>query len=176
MVDVSRMKKIASIFLGALLLMTTNVGAEETGIIGRVYEEGLPVIYKFVNELPAERIRSQLGWLTVISWKYDGTSNNGMPLEAENQKMIVLEEKIEDEIERDGVLRHAYSRTGNNLKELVYYIHDQDQFLEAFNQALSNHPRYPIEINFYQDKDWEDFQRLLNDFSKAASTKGAGVE
>jgi hypothetical protein len=150
--------------------MAASVGKEEEkGIIGRVYEKGFPVIYKFINELPAERIRSQLGWLTVISWKYDGSSNHGMPLEAENQKMIALEDTIEDRIERAGILQHAYSRTGNNLKELVYYIHDQEQFLEAFNQALNNHPRYPIEIKFYQDKEWGDFQGLLNDFSNATN-------
>lgn len=149
--------------------MTSKVEAEdENAIIGRVYEDGAPVIYKFVNELPTENIRSQLTWLTVISWKYDGSSNNGMPLEVDNQRMITLEDTIEDNIERDGVLRHVYSRTGNGLKELVYYIHDQEQFLEAFNHVLSSHPRYPIEINFYQDKKWEDFQRLLNDFSKGA--------
>ena len=83
--------------------------------------------------------------------------------------MIVLEDTIEDHIENDQVLRHVYSRTGNNLKEFVYYINDQDKFLEAFNKALSGQPRYPIAINFYQDVGWEDFKRLLNDFDKAAN-------
>ncbi len=160
------MNGILSIFLGVLFTMTVNAGEEEKGIIGRVYEDGAPVIYKFVNELPAEEVRNQLSWLTVISWSYDGTSNNGMPLDNENQGMITLEDAIEDHIERDGALRHVYSRTGNNLKELVYYIHDRDQFLAALNKALGSHPPYPIEINFYQDEDWEDFRRLLSDFSK----------
>ena len=94
-----------------------------------------------------------------------------MPQSDENKRMITIEDAIEDHIENDRVLRHVYSRTGNNLKELVYYINDQDKFLEAFNTTLSDHPRYPIEINFYQDADWEDFKRLLNDFAKAANTR-----
>lgn len=147
--------------------MNTPINAEEEkGIIGRVYEDGIPVIYKFVNAMPSAEIRNQLQWLTVISWKYDGGSNNGMPLSDENQRMIELEDSIEEKIENDIVLRHVYSRTGNNLKEFVYYIHDQNQFLEAFNKAVDGHPRYPIEINFYEDKVWEDFQNLLNDFDK----------
>ena len=150
--------------------MSSQVKAEEEkGIIGRVYEDGLPVIYKFVNELPGTEIRNQLTWLTVISWKYDGTSNNGMPFDDDNQRMIILENTIEDKIENDKVLRHAYSRTGNNRKELVYYIHGQEQFLKSFNQALSRHSRYHIEINFFEDKKWEDFQRVLNDFSKVTN-------
>ena len=147
--------------------MTTQTNAEEEkGIIGRTHENGLPVIYKFVNEMPLLSIRNQLQWLTVISWKYDGTSNNGMPETDENQRMISLEDIIEENIENDKVLRHVYSRTGNNLKELVYYIYNQDQFLEDFNKAMSKQPRYPIEINFYKDKVWKDFQKLINDFSK----------
>ena len=150
--------------------MTSNVEAEEEkGIIGRVYENDAPVIYKFVNELPAEEFRTQLTWLLVISWKYDGASNNGMPLDADNQRMMILEDVLEDKVVNDGGLHHVYSRTGNNLKELVYYIDDQKQFLEAFNVAVSGHPRYPIEINFYQDEKWKDFQRLQNDFSTAAN-------
>lgn len=148
--------------------MTANA-EEGKGIIGRVFEDGFPVIYKFVNELPQDTIRSNLTWLAVISWKYDGSSNNGMPLNDENQRMISLEDAIEAHIESDQVLRHAYSRTGNNLKELVYYINSQDKFLDTFNKTLSSHPRYPIEINFYQDAGWDDFRRLLNDFAKSAN-------
>ncbi|MEE9345778.1 MAG: DUF695 domain-containing protein [Methylococcales bacterium] len=147
-------------------MTTQTIAEQEKGAIGRVHENGLPVIYKFVNEIPSASMRNQLQWLTVISWKYDGISNNGMPKTDENQRMISLENIIEKHIENDKVLCHVYSRTGNNLKELVYYIHDQNQFLEAFNKALSSHQRYPIEINFYEDKVWEDFQKLLNDFSK----------
>ena len=147
--------------------MTANT-EEEKGLIGRVYEEGAPVIYKLINQLPDDTVRSKLTWLTVISWKYDGSSSNGMPSNDENQKMITLEDTIEDHIENDEFLQHAYSRTGNNLKELVYYINDREKFLEVFNKTLSGHPRYPIEINFYQDAEWEDFERLLNGFSEAA--------
>jgi hypothetical protein len=156
--------------VSVLNIMNTPAKADEQkGIIGRVYENGLPVIYKFVNEMPSVTIREQLQWLTVISWKYDGTSNNGMPQADENQLMIKLEDAIEDHLENDKVLRHAYSRTGNDLKELVYYIHEQDQFLDAFNKTLENHSKYPIDISFYEDSKWEDFQRLLSDFAGAAN-------
>ncbi|MDJ0832570.1 MAG: DUF695 domain-containing protein [Gammaproteobacteria bacterium] len=160
------MKRTITTLIGILLTMTINA-EEEKGIIGRVYEDGAPVIYKFVNDLPEESVRANLTWLTVIAWKYDGSSNNGMPVADVNQRMIALEVAIEENIENYSVLRHVYSRTGNNLKELVYYIHDRENFLEIFNSVLSGHPRYPIEINFYEDNEWKDFKRLLNDFSKA---------
>lgn len=140
---------------------------ERKGIIGRIDEGGLPVIYKFVNEMPPATIIKYLPWLTVIAWKYDGTNNNGMPSKTENQEMITLEETVENKMENDKVLRHAYSRTGNNLKEFVYYIHDRDQFIDLFNKVLAKQPKYPIEINFYKDPQWKEFQNLLDDFKDA---------
>jgi len=137
---------------------------QELGIIGETEEDGFPVVYRFVNELPHPDTRIQYSWLTVISWKYDGRKRNGMPPEGINQQMIGLESDINDSLEREGLCRHAYSRTGNSLKELVYYISDREQFMAAFNDALASHPRYPIEINFYNDAEWEDFQKILDLF------------
>ena len=139
--------------------------AERFYASGETKEDGLPVIFKFVDELPSQDTRERFRWLTVISWKYDGSVRNGMPPESTNKQMIALEHAI-DEIEEAALCRHAYSRTGNGLKELVYYISDQGQFMDAFNNALSEHPGYPIEINFYDDQEWEDFQKLRGLFKK----------
>lgn len=150
--------------LGNLFKKKKEPEAEEKGIIGRVYENDMPVIYKFVNETPSKETIEKFLELTVISWDYDGSKNNGMPENFDNQGMMNLEEAIDD-IESNKFCTHAYSRTGNNLKELVYYIHDQEQFMTAFNKALAKHPEYPIEIKFYKDPEWSDFQKLLKDFS-----------
>lgn len=145
------------------LAMCATSNSQEKGIIGELKENGLPVVFRFVNEMPSEEIREKYSWLTVISWKYDGTQRNGMPSEDVNRRMVTLEHEL-DELENGDFCRHAYSRTGNNLKELVYYIQDRTQFMDAFNDALSDHPSFPIEINFYEDRVWEDFQKILEMF------------
>jgi len=139
---------------------------EHKGIIGRYYENNIPVIIKFVNELPDKSIRGRLPFLTVVSWKYDGSNNNGMPLNEINQKMISLEDAIDLCMNNSKIFTHAYSRTGNNLKELVYYSSSQNDFMGMINQALEKHERYPIEINFYEDKEWTEFKKVLEDFKK----------
>jgi hypothetical protein len=139
---------------------------QEIGIIGETKEDGLTVIYKFVDETPSQETRERFGWLTVISWKYDRTVRNGLPPEDTNKQMIALEQAI-DGLEEAALCRHAYSRTGNGLKELVYYISERDRFIGAFNDALSEHPRYPIEINFYEDREWEDFEKLRGLFRRS---------
>ena len=138
---------------------------DELGIIGETKEDGLPLLYKFVDELPNQETREQFRWLTVISWKYDRSVRNGMPPESTNKQMLALEHAV-DELEEAGLCRHAYSRTGNGLKELVYYIVDRGEFMAAFNTALINQPRYPLEIKFYEDQEWEDFQTIRRLFKR----------
>lgn len=139
---------------------------ELKGIIGRYYEDGLPVIMKFVNEIPNDSTISKLPFLTVISWKYDGSERNGMPPKSTNERMIVLEEVLENSMSNSNIFTHAYSRTGNNLKELVFYTTKQSDFMEMLNRTLEKHDVFPIEINFYEDREWTDFKRVLNDFKK----------
>ncbi|MEY8868439.1 DUF695 domain-containing protein [Meridianimaribacter flavus] len=141
-----------------------NKSKEEKGIIGRFYENDQPVILKFVNNLPNKKIIDTLPFLTVISWKYDGTNNNGMPPEKTNTRMITLEGALKKSMDKTNIFTHVYSRTGNNLKELVYYSTLQEDFMIILNQTLKNHDAYPIEINFYEDKDWTDFKNILNNF------------
>src|SRR5262245_25018585 len=138
----------------------------ERGIIGEIEEDGLPVVFKFVDEAPSSETRDRFRWLTVISWKYDRSVRNGMPPQDTNERMLALEHAI-DALEESTLCRHAYSRTGNGLKELVYYISDREKFMGAFNDALSEHPRYPIEINFYEDHEWADFEKLRGVFKQA---------
>lgn len=134
---------------------------QEAGLIARAFENDLPVIFKLVDDLPDESIRASFPWLTVVSWKYDGSQNNGMPAQSVNDKMIKLEQAIESSSALGELAKHAYSRTGNGLKEFAYYVADRDEFLAAFNDSLSGHPRYPIEIEFFRDEEWEDFRRIL---------------
>lgn len=140
---------------------------EPRGIIGRIIENELPVIYRFINESPSNEKRKALPWLMIISWKYDGASNNGMPLRDVNDRMIALEDAIEDEVVATDFCEHAVSRTGNNLKELIYYINDRDTFSEKLNDALRDHDRYPIEITFYEDIEWKELENTRADFNKS---------
>jgi hypothetical protein len=164
---VRRHIKLSRILGAAFLIGGIGMSeAQDLGIIGEIQEDGFPVVFKFVDEYPSPDIRTTFSWLTVISWKYDGQDRNGMPPEEINQRMIALEHAIEESLQDKGFCRHAYSRTGNHRKELVYYITDREDFMAAFNEALESHPRYPIEINFYEDLEWQDLQKILEMFDR----------
>lgn len=139
---------------------------EPKGIIGRYYEGKFPVVVKFVNELPTIDTQKHFTSLTVVSWKYDGSSNNGMPTKEINEKMLVLEGALSKTIEKSKSYVHAYSRTGNNLKEFVYYSKGLDEFMPLLNETLQSHESYPIDIDFYEDPEWAELKKLLEDFKE----------
>jgi hypothetical protein len=143
-----------------------KLNTEPNGIIGQYYEGKFPVIVKFVNELPPIDTQKRLISLTVISWKYDGSTNNGMPTKEINEKMLALEDALSETMEKSKSYVHAYSRTGNNLKELVYYSKGLDEFMSLLNETLQNHETYPIDIDFYKDPKWTGLKKLLEDFKE----------
>ena len=136
------------------------------GIVGTYYENDFPVIVKFVNEVPDKNFIKSYSWFTVISWKYEDNERNGMPHESTNARMIKLEKILESSFELNNISKHAYSRTGNNLKELNYYIKNREEFMKQFNEVLKNLETYPIEINFFEDPEWVELKNLIKDFVK----------
>ena len=143
--------------------------ADEKWSVGESKIQGKPVVYKFMNELPEVALRNKMSWLTVVSWKYDGSTNNGMPPKDVNEVMIQLEDGLETIEGRESLYFDVYSATGNELKEFVFYIADREEFMSNFNKALSDHPAYPIEVNFYEDKDWSELTKLQSDFGVMAN-------
>lgn len=136
-------------------------------ISGRAWEAGFPVIYRLDHGLPEPEERLSLPWLAVISWPYDGAEDNGMPSAEDNLRMFELEDLIEEQLEGPGSLRRVYTRTGNHLKEMVYYLRSREQFLSRFNEVMSDKPRYPIEMRFFEDEEWQDFLELVEAFQQA---------
>ena len=152
--------KLLLVGILVLIMSTPNSAAGDSPwLLPKYQKEGYPIVMKVMEERPPESVRDRFGWLTVISWRYDRTENNGMPLPDVNNKMIDLENAI-DGIQENDLCIQVYSKTGNGLKELVYYIGDRDEFMKAFNEALTDHPRYPLDIEFFDDPKWGDLQTV----------------
>jgi hypothetical protein len=140
--------------------------AETSGIIGSVRENGFPVVYALVPELPAETRRSELPHLAVVSWNYAGSQRNGMPDPNTNERMLQLERTLSETFEEKVGSAHAYHRTGNGLKEFAYYVSDPGAFMTEINRSLRGLPRFPIDIKFYLDEEWSDFRETVAMFTR----------
>lgn len=165
--DLRRMKSKLAAFTVAFFIATAALAADDepNWIVAEGQEGGNRVIFSFLGEMPAEAERDAFGVLTVIEWKYDGAGNEGLPSAEERERINTLEDTL-DQIDA-GILRPAFSRTGNNLKELAYYIGDRKRFLESLNRVLRGHPKYHIEISFYEDPQWRELERFIDGVQSA---------
>jgi len=148
---------------------------EQTDRAGKIFQtlkDGKRILWTLVPEMPLEVTRSTLPWLAVIFWEYDGSSRNGMPSDEVNTKMLSFEHEL-TAIESPGFCFEAYRRIGNDLREFVLYIADRDSFMAELNVRLAEHPRYPIEIKFYQDESWSELQELINDLCPSSEAKAS---
>ena len=142
-------------------------------IIAKTREDGYPVIWSFREALPAKQVMAELPWLVVIAWAYDGDDNNRMPPGDVNKQMVSLQDALEAEVMAAGICEHAFSRTGNNIKELAYYVRNEEQFLARLNDALKRHDRYPIEISFSEDQGWSQLSRKLEGLRRSREQRKA---
>ncbi|MGY2146712.1 DUF695 domain-containing protein [Pseudomonas azotoformans] len=141
--------------------------ADNTWSVGKADIQGRPVIYKFIDAMPPASTRQTLPWLTIISWKYDDSESYGMPSSETNRKMIEFEDTLEKLSDNNNAYLEVYSATGNNIKELAFYIADRKTFMANLNEVLRNKPYYPIDIKFYEDGDWSDLAKLQHNFALA---------
>jgi Family of unknown function (DUF695) len=139
--------------------------SEPTGRIVRTEKDGKSILWTYVPAMPSDEEQRSCPWLTVLRWHYDGSENNGMPNEEANLGMLAIDKAI-GTFERPRYCTEAYRRVGDDLREFVLYVADRDDFLASLNKALADHPRYPIEIKFYEDNNWSDLEKLINDFKK----------
>ena len=154
-------KTINQTYIAVLMLtVTVTTWGQETWSVGQAEVDDKPIVYKFISELPEEKTRKQMPWLTVVAWKYDGVGNNGMPPKEVNESINRLEDGLENIADRGSLYHMVYAATGNNLKEFVFYIADREKFMANFNQALKGHSAYPIEVSFYSDETWSDLLEL----------------
>lgn len=53
--------------------------------------------------------------------------------------------------------------TGMGLKEWIFYARSREEFMAELNELLAGHPRYPIDIEFFEDPEWEVWEDMVKD-------------
>lgn len=100
-------------------------------------------------------------WLAVMTIKYDGNKNNGMP----NNTDYELLGSIEDEImlslkDKEGNLNIG-RQTANNERDIYFACKDFRKVSKAFYETQKKYgDKFEMEFDIYKDKYWQTFERF----------------
>ena len=134
---------------------------DEHSILEAELESGNKLIAVVNTQLLNWDSKASHPWITVITLKYDGRNNNGMPNENDYQSLNEIEESIMQQLsDKDGYLNIG-RQTANNERDIYFACKDFRKPAKVFfktQQDLNN--KFEIEYDIYKDKYWQSFERF----------------
>jgi hypothetical protein len=122
-----------------------------------------PKIWQIRESFPDNLDSAQYPVAVVVEWAY---SDDGLPDSETLSAMHAFEELLDHLNTETGNSFLVHKIRGSGVSELCYYVKDCNQFMTGFNDALSGQARYPIEIEFINDPEWEYRRSILDNFSQ----------
>lgn len=121
-------------------------------------EDGKPLIFR--SRIKAKTQESDYPNLVTIYWYYETDDENGIPSVETNDAQIDFEDALETlDSEAFGFLMLVV--TGNGRKEWHWYASDVETWMNKFNELLTDHPEYPIEIENSFEPDWSLYHNFI---------------
>jgi hypothetical protein len=149
-----------------------GVFSDDLWTVGTADQDGQPIIIRVRSQMPDAAARQGHAQLIVVGWPYDGVAT-GLPGAEDNASMQAFEDTIEAGLEQSGVGVQVASLTGAGHKEWRYYAADADAFVAALNASLVGHPTYPLEIEMFDDADWQGLSSCSTASKRATRTTKA---
>ena len=107
-----------------------------------------------------------LSWLfptaVVIEWEY---AEDGLPDQEALEQIHAFEQQITGLNNPTGNSIKVHIIRGSGLSELCYYVRDYDTFMRELNGALASSPKLPIQIEFFQDPEWQYRSSIISNFA-----------
>lgn len=138
-----------------------GIFADDAWTIGSADQDEQPIIIRVRSQMPDAAQRQTHAQLIVVGWPYDG-AEAGMPGTTDSAAMQAFEDAVEAGLEGTGIGVQVASLTGGGQKEWRYYAADAEAFVVALNTSLDGHPTYPLEIEMFDDSEWQGLQQLLD--------------
>lgn len=100
-------------------------------------------------------------WLAVMTLKYDGSKNNGMPNNADYELLGSIEDEIMLSLkDKDGNLNIG-RQTANNERDIYFACKDFRKASKTLHETQKKYgDRFEIEYDIYKDKYWQTFERF----------------
>jgi hypothetical protein len=128
-------------------------------LIAEAEEDGLPLLFRMREGVPAGVHTARYPHLVSIRWAYDGSATSGMPPPDELQRMTELEERL-DALEGEETGYMMLSATGGGRREWLWYVADVEAYMDRLNEALSEATPYPVEFEASEEPAWATYHAI----------------
>lgn len=134
---------------------------DEHSILEAELESGNRLIAVINTQLLSWDSKASHPWIAVITFKYNGEDNNGMPDEGDYQSLSEIEERMLLQLaDKDGYL-YIGRQTADSEREMYFACKDFRKPSKIFYQTQQayNH-KFQIGYGIYKDKYWQSFERF----------------
>ena len=121
---------------------------------------GHPLLITF-REIPKTFPRSRYPQRLNIFWEMSEPDENGLPTEAEFNRIDLFESRLIPAVEDDEHSILAGTLTCNGDREYIFHTADVPGFMERLTNMPQEEDRYPITIQKYDDPDWSYFDSVI---------------
>jgi hypothetical protein len=100
-------------------------------------------------------------WISVMTIKYDGGNNNGMPNDHDYKLLNTIEEEMMEDLKDYNGYLNIGRQTANSEREIYFACKDfrkPSKILYLIQQKYKN--KFEIEYDIYKDKYWQSFDRF----------------
>ncbi|MEJ8817237.1 DUF695 domain-containing protein [Lacibacter sp. H407] len=106
--------------------------------------------------------RASHPWMAIVTLKYDGINNNGMPSDEDYELLNKIEEEIALDLKDiDGYL-NVGRQTANGEREIYFACKDFRKPSKVFYKVQQSYSaNFEIEYDIYKDKYWQLFERFM---------------
>ncbi|HEX5153154.1 MAG TPA: DUF695 domain-containing protein [Parafilimonas sp.] len=140
-----------------------NTEKDTYSILEAELESGNFLIAVINTELLNWASKASHPWIAVLTLKYDGRNNNGMPDQQDYKLLAKIEEDMMQELkDSDGYLNIG-RQTTKGERDIYFACKDFRKPSKIFfkiQQRYSN--SFEIEYDIYKDKYWQSFERFNN--------------
>jgi hypothetical protein len=121
-----------------------------------------PKFWELRDSFPEDFVRASFPTAVVIEWEY---AEDGLPDQEALEQIHAFEQQITGLNNPTGNSIKVHIIRGSGLSELCYYVRDYDTFMRELNGALASSPKLPIQIEFFQDPEWQYRSSIISNFA-----------
>lgn len=120
-------------------------------------ENGATILVTGRDDVDKYRSSGKYNFRVEVHWRY---APEGMPTDDQARLMGDATDALQAALDKNkgAVLTGIY--TGDGSRDWIFYTKGLEMFGKIFNRALEGLPQMPLQMEAYQDPDWEEYGEM----------------